>query len=123
MLRRFLKTGYKTARQIVVGVVGTTVVLVGLVLLVLPGPAFVVIPAGLGILSLEFAFAKRWLETIKERAGSVVNGLTAAGDQASGGDPEQVEHREGRGQQQLTDDVRRREDGAEDESDKDSVGR
>ena len=34
----------------------------GLALLVLPGPAFVVIPIGLAILSLEFAWAERLLE-------------------------------------------------------------
>ena len=34
----------------------------GLALLVLPGPAFVVIPIGLAILSLEFVWAERLLE-------------------------------------------------------------
>ena len=37
-------------------------------MIVLPGPAFIVIPAGLAILSLEFAFARRWLHTIRERS-------------------------------------------------------
>jgi tellurite resistance protein TerC len=41
--------------------IGGTVVLLGIALLVLPGPAFIVIPAGLGILALEFAWARRWL--------------------------------------------------------------
>lgn len=59
---------YKVARQIVVAVVGTTVLLVGIALLVLPGPAFVVIPTGLAILSIEFAWARRWLKTFKEKA-------------------------------------------------------
>jgi uncharacterized protein (TIGR02611 family) len=43
---------------------GTVVLLVGIAMLVLPGPAFVVIPIGLAILSLEFA----WAETLLERA-------------------------------------------------------
>ena len=55
-----------TARTLVVGVVGITVVLVGVAMLVLPGPAFVVIPAGLGILALEFAWARRWLRRLRE---------------------------------------------------------
>ena len=41
--------------------------LVGIVFLVTPGPAFVVIPVGLGILALEFEWAARWLVKIKDR--------------------------------------------------------
>ena len=44
--------------------VGFTVLLGGLAMLVLPGPAFVVIPIGLAILALEFT----WAETMLERA-------------------------------------------------------
>jgi hypothetical protein len=48
------------ARKIVVSVIGTTIVLIGVVLLFLPGPGSVVIPAGLIVLASEFAWA-RWL--------------------------------------------------------------
>lgn len=61
---------YKTARKIVVGVIGGTLVLVGVVMLVTPGPAIVVIPAGLAVLALEFAWARRWLGVLRRRAGS-----------------------------------------------------
>jgi uncharacterized protein (TIGR02611 family) len=44
-------------------VAGAVIVLGGLVMLVLPGPAFLVIPLGLAILSLEFAWAGRLLDT------------------------------------------------------------
>ena len=47
--------------RIIVAVVGGTVLAVGFALVVLPGPAFLVIPAGLAILAIEFAWAKRWL--------------------------------------------------------------
>jgi uncharacterized protein (TIGR02611 family) len=43
--------------------VGIAVLCVGIAMLVLPGPAFVVIPVGLAILSLEFAWAEHLLET------------------------------------------------------------
>jgi tellurite resistance protein TerC len=46
----------------VVFVVGMTVLLFGVALIVLPGPAIVVIPAGLAILSLEFTWARRWMK-------------------------------------------------------------
>ena len=58
----------RQARRVVIGVVGFTVLLIGVALLVLPGPAFIVIPAGLAILALEFAWARRWLQRIKQVA-------------------------------------------------------
>ena len=42
--------------------VGLAVLAVGIAMLALPGPAFVVIPIGLAILSLEFVWAERLLE-------------------------------------------------------------
>lgn len=44
-------------------IAGAVIVLGGLAMLVLPGPAFLVIPIGLAILSLEFAWAGRLLDT------------------------------------------------------------
>jgi uncharacterized protein (TIGR02611 family) len=58
---RFVANGVRTARRVVVAVVGSTVLVCGLALLVLPGPAVVVIPVGLGILAVEFEWARRWL--------------------------------------------------------------
>ena len=48
---------YRLAKRIIIGIVGGTVLLIGIAMIVLPGPALVVIPVGLGILSLEFAWA------------------------------------------------------------------
>jgi uncharacterized protein (TIGR02611 family) len=59
---------FRVARRIAIGVVGGSVLLVGVAMIVLPGPAFVVIPVGLGILSLEFAWARIWLTRCKEKA-------------------------------------------------------
>jgi tellurite resistance protein TerC len=58
----------KYARRIIIFVVGMSVLLFGIALLVLPGPAFVVIPVGLAILATEYAWARRWLRAIKESA-------------------------------------------------------
>ena len=46
-------------RKLIVGVIGLTIVLIGVAMVVLPGPAFIVIPVGLGILATEFAWARR----------------------------------------------------------------
>lgn len=49
-------------------IVGFTVLFAGIAMLVLPGPALAVIPVGLAILSLEFAWAARLLEVAIEKA-------------------------------------------------------
>ena len=59
---------YKIARRIAISIVGMTVLLVGIVMVVTPGPALIFIPVGLAILGLEFAWARRLLERIKQRA-------------------------------------------------------
>lgn len=56
-------------KKIVVAIVGGTVVLIGLAMTVLPGPAIVVIPAGVAILATEFVWARRWLNKGKRTAG------------------------------------------------------
>ena len=58
-LRR-LKLGH--ARKLLVGVLGGSVVLVGIAMIALPGPAILVIPVGLAILATEFVWARRWLK-------------------------------------------------------------
>ena len=47
--------------------------LIGVALLVLPGPAFIVIPIGLAILATEYAWARRWLKRVRRLASSVVS--------------------------------------------------
>lgn len=52
-------------KRIAVTVIGGTVLAVGVAMIVLPGPAIFVIPAGLGILAIEFAWAKRLLRSVR----------------------------------------------------------
>lgn len=52
-------------KRIVVTVVGFTVLIVGIVLIVFPGPAFIVIPIGLAILATEYVWAKKLFERMK----------------------------------------------------------
>jgi tellurite resistance protein TerC/cation:H+ antiporter len=63
----------KTARQLVIGVLGTTIVLIGLVLLILPGPGIPILIAGLAILATEFLWAKRLLNDVKSRASNAAH--------------------------------------------------
>ena len=68
---------YRWARRIAVGLVGGTVLAIGLALIVLPGPAFVVIPIGLAILGVEFAWARAWLRKVKSHSRDLVNDINA----------------------------------------------
>ncbi len=55
----------RAARRVAVGVVGTTVLVIGVVMIVTPGPAILVIPAGLAILGTEFRWARRQVDRIR----------------------------------------------------------
>jgi hypothetical protein len=65
-------------RKVAVAVMGFGVLLLGLALIVLPGPAILVLPLGLAILAKEFPWARklldklerplRWVKTVALRA-------------------------------------------------------
>jgi len=80
----------RQARKIVVLVVGLTCILVGVAMMVLPGPAMVVIPLGLAILATEFVWARRLLRRLQNEAGSWWRYLT----ESAGPPPEHEEEDE-----------------------------
>src|SRR6266487_2402305 len=73
----------KVAKRVIVSVVGATVLVIGIALLVLPGPAFIVIPVGLAILATEYAWARRWLKRARRIASNVVFGRDSAAPRES----------------------------------------
>jgi tellurite resistance protein TerC len=56
----------RSTRKVLVLLAGVPVIIVGILLLVLPGPGILVIILGLFILSLEFEWAKRYLDKTRE---------------------------------------------------------
>lgn len=54
-------------KRIIIAVIGFTVLLIGIAMIVLPGPAVLVIPAGLAILATEFVWAGRLLKRLKDK--------------------------------------------------------
>lgn len=64
---------FRHARRLIVLVVGLTVLAIGIAMIVLPGPAFVVIPVGLAILATEFVWAQRLLRNLRERGEGLLN--------------------------------------------------
>ncbi len=53
-------------KRIIVSVVGFTVLIIGILLIVFPGPAFIIIPVGLAILATEYAWAKNLFVKVKK---------------------------------------------------------
>ena len=71
MITRIAQITYKAARRIVITVVGSTIFLLGVVMLVTPGPGLLFIPLGLAVLSIEFAWARFWLRRVREGISSM----------------------------------------------------
>ena len=65
-----VKDPIRLLRRIAVGVVGTVILVVGLVLLVAPGPGLVVIALTLGVFAIEYQWARRNLAAVQARARS-----------------------------------------------------
>ena len=61
-------TPLRIARKVMIAVLSMTVLALGVVLIVLPGPAIVVIPLGLAILATEFLWARRLLRQFRNGA-------------------------------------------------------
>lgn len=72
-------TVYRTVRRSVVFLVGGSVLVVGIIMIVTPGPAFVFIPMGLAILGTEFFWARHLLVRVK-------NYITETAKKAAGKD-------------------------------------
>jgi tellurite resistance protein TerC len=68
-IERLVLRSYRQARKAVILLLGSTVLLVGLAMVLLPGPAVLVIPLGLAILGVEFAWARKWLKSIRQSVG------------------------------------------------------
>jgi len=68
------KRTLRQLRRLLILVIGGTLVILGLAMIFLPGPATIVIPLGLGILATEFLWAKRLLVNTMERAKDLVSG-------------------------------------------------
>jgi tellurite resistance protein TerC len=75
MIKNSKDKSARWARQVVIAVIGMTVLLGGIAMLVLPGPAFIVIPTGLAILATEFVWARRLLKKAKKTVQDIKKGM------------------------------------------------
>lgn len=80
----------KHARRVIVAVVGFTVVTLGIVMLVTPGPGWAVIFLGLSILAVEFVWARRLLKRLKKAGSDVAGSIFGWRKKAQAPDKEQT---------------------------------
>jgi uncharacterized protein (TIGR02611 family) len=66
-VKHFILRTLKQARRLIAIVVGFTVLAAGVAMILLPGPAIIVIPLGLTILATEFIWARTILNRVKDR--------------------------------------------------------
>ena len=69
----------RQAWRVVIIVVGFSVLAVGVAMIVLPGPAVVVIPVGLAILGTEFLWARRLLQQVRAKVKEGAERIMPAG--------------------------------------------
>ncbi len=55
------------AKRLTVVILGFTLLLLGILMIILPGPAIIAIPIGLGLLATEFKWAGRLLKGLKNK--------------------------------------------------------
>jgi hypothetical protein len=69
---------FRQIRRVLVFIFGISVLIVGIVMIVAPGPAVVVIPLGLAILATEFVWAQRVLHRLKQGLADAHAGVSQA---------------------------------------------
>ncbi|MGB2984782.1 MAG: TerC/Alx family metal homeostasis membrane protein [Phycisphaerae bacterium] len=69
---------WKQTRRIVVVLIGATTLIVGIAMIVLPGPAILIVPAGLAILGTEFLWARQLLGKMRKTGTTLTQRLWRA---------------------------------------------
>ena len=63
----------KQVKKIIVGIIGFTLLFIGILMIFLPGPALIVIPLGLSVLATEFIWAKKLLKKFRDKFKEKLN--------------------------------------------------
>lgn len=81
---RFIR---KSGKRIAVTIAGSTVVIIGLILVPLPGPGWAIVFGGLAILATEYVWARRLLNYAKAKVGEAVDVVTRKNKKSQGDGP------------------------------------
>lgn len=79
-LRRWLAPIPPPLRRMLILLIGSTVLMAGVLMLVLPGPGILVIIVGLALLATEFAWAEALLIQARQRASRLAGKFRAQKD-------------------------------------------
>lgn len=71
-LEVYMDMTWRQTRKLFILLIGLTMVVIGIAMIVLPGPALVVIPMGLAVLATEFVWARTLLNRLRRDAGDFV---------------------------------------------------
>ncbi|MFZ6033827.1 MAG: PGPGW domain-containing protein [Melioribacter sp.] len=63
----------KKLKKIIISVAGGTLLIIGIIMIIVPGPAYLIIPAGLSILGTEYLWARELNKKIKNKIGKFFN--------------------------------------------------
>lgn len=66
----------RNSKRVAVSIVGFVLLAAGLVMLIAPGPGFLLIILGLGVLGTEYAWARRALSKAKGKAAQAKDAVT-----------------------------------------------
>jgi len=79
---------YKSARRAVVFVIGSTLVLLGVIMFVTPGPGAAGVLAGLAVLATEFVWARWLLRKVKKQLRNAASAVSSKLRTHDSGGPE-----------------------------------
>lgn len=71
-----MTTALRHAKRVVVGIIGATILLIGVLFLLIPGPGLIIIIVGLAVLASEFVWAKGLLEKARGHYDRVKHKIT-----------------------------------------------
>ncbi len=66
-----IEKAIRRIKRVFIAIIGFTVLLAGIAMIALPGPAILVIPLGLAILATEFIWARRLLKRLKDKLPTI----------------------------------------------------
>jgi tellurite resistance protein TerC len=71
-------TTYREAKRVIILIIGMTLVTLGVILLILPGPGLLTILLGLSLLAIEFVWARRWLARVRTMSANASDRIKGA---------------------------------------------
>ncbi|MGK9477275.1 PGPGW domain-containing protein [Melioribacter sp. OK-6-Me] len=63
----------KKLKKLIISLTGGTLLMLGIIMIIIPGPAYLIIPAGLSILGTEYLWAEELNKKIKNKINQFFN--------------------------------------------------